>query len=86
VEHGEVLEDVAVRVAEIDPRRRHPSDHARLPGLLTEERQRLYAGGGERRGRGSERVELHAECNVQRLGLPMDGHRLDGGRRLRFGS
>src|SRR3954468_18586179 len=65
VEHREVLEHVAVGVAEVDRRRRHPPDHARLGRRRAEERQRLDALVAQPRGGGEHVVEPHVEGDVQ---------------------
>ena len=55
VEHREVLELVPVGVEEVHGRRGHPADHARLVGLLAEERPRRDAGRAQRAA-GAEHV------------------------------
>jgi hypothetical protein len=56
---------VAVGVVEVDGRRGHPADHARLIGGLAEERERLHARGQERRRSAQHLVKLGGERDVE---------------------
>src|SRR5262245_24874574 len=61
---------MSVRVAEVDGRRGHPADDARLVRLLAMKRKRCYAEPPQAAGRGEDILEGCAERDVER-----EGHR-----------